>query len=431
MNDDLVSSSATELKPANPVAEVATGFGAGLFDEDITDIDRQVVEPSAQEAQVEQPDLDQTMADVPHVVTDEAAEDADFEVVPDDTEIDHGETAVAETVESKPAPPKKRGHWDLIASVLGLGSRDKSPEETQETEQDAAESSVDPDATTIAPVNVNDDFMGLETIEAPEADSPLPDLFPASNSSDFDDFGDDGDDLIGWNPPTQVEDETEEVVNEVAEEETAEEVVDEDFVEFEVEELTPSARRSESRPRRRRKTTKETEREEEPESRGRRRKKRDDDIDDDRKERPKRRRPKRSRNRDREDELEEIEEDVSLDGDEFEDLEVEEKPKRKRRRRRGRREETVDTEDAPADEFDDDLEDDYDRPKPSSRRSRGRRRGRDSEDREDSRQRPKFENVPTWDETISDMIENNIKNHDSNPGRKQGGRRGGGRRKRN
>lgn len=425
-----------------PARAASGGFGAGLFDDDIADLDHPAKTPDdtpQEEVDVvaEQEEMvaadDEEDEDDDLTVEDDLAQSASDSLTTDAAAVEQPEPVA----EAKPAaePKKKRGHWDLIASVLGIGGSKKSEDSLDETvsaeaeEQDAATED-DTENTVEAP------FLGLDPIDAPEKDTPLPDMFASSNDT-LDEFSDDVDDLIGWNPPEDKapsqdsQEVAEPVAVEVEVEEEGSEEVDEDFVEFEIEELTPSSRRSESGPRRKRRPAARESAEEEdaeaPQRSRRRRKPRRSASDDPERESAPRRRRSRTKAKVNDD-FDEDEDDRNLRDDE-----EQEKPRRRRRTRsrRNRDEEADDfqsNDDFEDRDHDDNSDEDFDRPKPSGRRTR--RRSRSQDDRDDSRQRPKYGEVPTWDETISGMIEKNIKNHGSSSGgRKPTGRRGGRRRR--
>lgn len=319
------------------------------------------------------------------------------------------------SVENEPAG-ESNDPWNSLASSLGLeppappvvkaeSSPDKSAESKREREPKADRTSgkrrSKPKREAVAG-DAEADVISFEKSSEPTPADVLSDMFesaPAADDSRADsDVGDADDDpfaAFSGSGKASVLRETEEV--EIESEPTpVAEVVDvdddsDDFIEFEVKDLTGrgEATRDRRPPRRRR---------------GGR---------DDQQNRSSERRP--TTNRSRDDREEETQRSQSSDRNDAGDG--------GRRKRRGRSQDDEAT-----------TERDSSRQEQSRQRtSRDRNRGRDNvgHDREDDDRRDKRKkaNVPTWQEAISVVVDANIKRHES--GSKSGGRGGrGGRRRR-
>lgn len=341
-------------------------------------------------------------------------------------------TEPPKTTEPEPKP-KKSGHWDFLANMLGIGGRDSSPAadvpETPAPEAVVEETEEEVVQAAGAP-STDESFLGLDNIPSPEDKTVLPEMFTSEEETESPSTEPEAssnestnDDLIGWAPaPSKFKPVKKEPAPEPkpAAQKKAAEVAEpdadgEEFVEFEIEELdsSPRSKDEDSRagrsPRRRRSSRRSEEQEEE---------------------RP-RRRKRRTRAEDRDDEVSE-EPVEAFEPDEEESVPVEKKKKRRRRRRKP----AVESSDNLEDEFDAeeapvsyDEEDTPERARDDARRSsgRGRRRSKSRSEESTGRDEPerKRAKVPTWDEAISGMIESNIKNHKKSSGRGNNRKSGG------
>ncbi|MEM9940676.1 MAG: hypothetical protein AAF939_03725 [Planctomycetota bacterium] len=441
-------------------------FGSGskkvepIEDDDLLDNEPEV---EAQDSAVK--DVDSPVA--PSEVAIEAAETGSESVAEEPSLLE--DVSVADTSgEETEEEPAKGGHWDFLANMLGIGG---GKQKSKSSSVKKVASKLDPEEVEIAAEE--SDSKALESVEASELKSKdsaiLDEMFAAEDSKVIDHDSDpepvnisSADDLIGWVPvkpkapgidkeeDEQIEadeqavtnkprrsrkskkpqkvDKTQEVVTEAFDSDDTED----EFVEFEIEELDKSpvdedeaAARGRSRRRRSRSE----------------RSRSNEDSDD----RPRRRGPSKKKvaSRDSDDwQDNELIDDFDSEDDESEDVQLE--PTRKRRRRgpkRARREKVELEFDDESDEFDSDDDDDIDqegsdddlfeeeRPRRRGRRSSRDKDSRSNRDREaiDEEQKKRGQ-VPTWEETITVIVESNIKNHKKASG--GGNRRGGRSRKR-
>jgi len=364
---------------------------------------------------------------------------------------------VAAVEKSESTDDSEGGTWDFLAGVLGIGGKKSKP--TEATADNALQAKVEVAESKPKPKNVS----SADTIrEEPQA--AVDSLFNTT---------DDGLDLAGWG------DEPEEPV--AAEEPTAltsesdrsrsgrgrrpkrnqedrsskpqtdspvdgEANDDENFIEFEVEELSPSARgKKEDSSKDRKDSDDNNESRSRSGGRGRNRGRgRGRGGQDNDRETGSRETVARSKPDSGSDDWQDEKPDT---GSRNERSRGSRGRGRKRPQRQSQESKQIDD-----DFIDEDLEvmsftdgdDDFDKEVPAKksrrpRRSRGRNRDDDDRDageketvsrRGDSKRgekRPQYAEVPTWDETIESMIASNIKNHESSSNRGRGGRNNGGR----
>jgi hypothetical protein len=535
------------------------GFGAGLFDDDQSDLpprrskadapaDKPTIVKDEPVAPVRANDVKTAKKATPKPEKTSPAPVAD--------EIDAILQPIAEPPEAADA---EGGTWDFLAGMLGIGGKAKT--------KSATTPAAEPEEVEIETFDSNEE-LGFKPVKSSASESPVQAMFDEPASSDDEKIdslfnaSDDELDLIGWGDDDDADDDSEDDIDDeeevVAEKPTPEksrsrrgrsrgrrekqseatdddelidavsEPIDEDFIEFEIEELSPSAKKIESDdkgPRRKRRPRRDDAQEKEeakPRARRGRKSEDDDEPSDSRRGRRGRGRGRNDRDseerpstlaREKSDDWEEIEddsEDTNEDRNQSQNENAREDVRedrndrggrgrsrsrggRGRGRGRGRSKPNRDEVDSNRDDlsleddadlpaFVDDNDDQQEESRPRGRgRSRGNRsrggrsrpekddhdqdagdrvvRSRDSEEGGDddsprrarrrrprserdggrdgakrerdstSREKPQYEDVPTWDETIESMIESNIKNHESSSSRRGGGsnsRRGGG-----
>ncbi len=281
----------------NADADIFAGFGAGLFEDSTETLPPRKQAPKVKSA-------------APPKVATKTKSTAKADSKPAASKPAKQEVAAAE--QSKATDDSEGGTWDFIAGVLGIGGKKSKPAEA--TVDDTAQAKVEqpvveskakpknissadtiretPQATVDALFNTTDDGLDLAGW-GDEPEEPVAGEEPVApaNESDRSRPG------RGRRPKRNQEDRSSKPRAEAAVDDEPSD--DENFIEFEVEELTPSARRdkkedsSTDRPRRRRRPVRNDEQETETRERSPRSRK---DSDDNSESRP---RSGRGRNRGR------------------------------------------------------------------------------------------------------------------------------------
>ena len=372
------------------------------------------------------------------VSSDADAEMEASEMVQEETAIvAHAKTDVADSNEdSQPAPQAGESHWDSLMSAFGLkpakpktkakaepvvepdpepdpepvADSDSVDEESDESQFVAEEAEIVDEVEVVQAMPTTervDDFFGIDPSEATEQDvsqEAQSEMFATRNDEDSvsrstanTEVDDDPFAAFHRGPESIVE---EPVFEEPEQEESDSLIVDDNFVEFEVRELDRGNEEKRPRSRRRkRKPSGESEsREKSRDSRNRSRDESSEKVGDESRSRKKRKR-KRSRGDQQRQEVDARDIDPrDVDPRDIDPRDVDPRD--------------IDPRDIDPRDID---------PRDSERRKRNSRKRRDRKDDQDGKKKQK---IPTWEDAIAGVVDQNIKRHKSGSGR-------GGRKRRN